>query len=228
MILMKDVLNVQGGLMQRCQLILSTRPRLNVSVGLSRKLRILPILSMYVLGLNTFSVSFRESIHAELDDKLTSFGSNIIEFLNEKFEEKFNQLTDRLNISQDVSNCPSFPAPHQVPGRLPSRRLSAPDSDPQQGSNNHEATRDGPVPGESLDSPPILSPEATQSLASLESLRSAGVISEAAFKESRDNLVRQARLDQGPGPSRIPAGDVSGDGSPLPADLVKRSEVLIT
>ena len=108
MILMKDVLNVQGGLMQRCQLILSTRPRLNVSVGLSRKLRILPILSMYVLGLNTFSVSFRESIHAELDDKLTSFGSNIIEFLNEKFEEKFNQLTDRLNISQDVSNCLSF------------------------------------------------------------------------------------------------------------------------
>ena len=175
--------------------------------------------------INSFSSSFRESINADLDDKLESFGTNIVQLINAKFIELARKRSD---IIQDVPNNPSFPAPHQAPGQLLNERPSPPDSDPHRGSNSQEVTRDGPVPDVTLDSPPSLSPQATQSLASLESLRAAGILSDAAFEEAKVKLFRSVRVEnvapsrplaQVPPPRTVTIGGSSGDRSPHPSDV---------
>ena len=104
--------------------------------------------------------NFRSTLNSDLDDKLETFGYNIVKLIDQKFMELSRKDS---NVSQDVHVLnPSLTAPQEVPGQLRNARQSPPSADLQQGSESHGVMRVGPVPSGNLESSPFLSPEATR------------------------------------------------------------------
>ena len=168
-----------------------------------------------------------QRVESNMDNKLQSFGINMLEVMNDRFE---SIRSDLLQITS------SFPAPNQVRGQPLDKRPSDPDPDLLHGSDSLGVREEGPVPGRPLPSSPVLSAEAASTLANIESLLERGILSQQGYQEARDKVLADVEaparepvrpspsgfgggVPLGPGPSRPDSGVGAGGLSPRPSEL---------
>ena len=141
--------------------------------------------------------------------KLEVFGQNMFDLVHSIKDKGQKRSRDSSPDDDDITNR-SFPAPRQVPGRRPSRRLSPPLSDDPIGSDNQDLMRDGPVPDGNIDSPPSLSPEALKSLDYLDQLFDQGLLAPDAYSELRAKVFAKAADGQDQGDQGCDQGTQTG------------------